>query len=428
MTDRTQRQHLAELESMVSAFGVVSTVSPVKYPELPPNVDIFHSVPGSGIPGRGSPDHDDCFGRAFNNSSHARLVAIAEAAERYAAGAFSFETVIEGIAAELPGPTIQLCDIPRCSESEYRQPDCPLVAFDATRPIRWVKGADLATGEDRWLPLVMATYRTVPRPEEKFVFRVSTGFAVHTDPLEAVFRGLCEVAERDAIALTWLQRLPLPTARLTASAQLSGMLSWCEQHFLEVTLFDATTDVEVPTVYLIMVAPHDHSLRNIIGCGTGRNLSEAAANALGETILLRSAMASTPEVGEIKEIRRLADSAKYMAHADRSTAFDFLTRDGPGPVQKEPKALPQDTSLALRQIITRLTAIGTEVVVVDFTTDELRDVGLTAVNVVIPALQPMSLLPGAQFRSHRRLYRAPAAMGMRTLPEADLNPWPQPFA
>lgn len=68
------------------------------------------------------------------------------------------------------------------------------------------------------------------------------------------------------------------------------------------------------------------------------------------------------------------------------------------------------------------------VLAVDRSHAELRSVGLTAVNVVIPDLQPMSLLPLAQFRAHPRLYRAPAAMGFPVHSEEELNPWPQPFA
>ena len=67
-------------------------------------------------------------------------------------------------------------------------------------------------------------------------------------------------------------------------------------------------------------------------------------------------------------------------------------------------------------------------VVVDRTSGDLAEAGLTCVSVVIPDLQPMSLRPLAQFKAHPRLYDAPARMGYPVRPEDELNPWPQPFA
>lgn len=69
-----------------------------------------------------------------------------------------------------------------------------------------------------------------------------------------------------------------------------------------------------------------------------------------------------------------------------------------------------------------------QVIAIERTTRELREVGLTSVNVVIPDLQPMSLAPFAQFKAHPRLYDAPSAMGYPVRSKEELNPWPQPFA
>jgi ribosomal protein S12 methylthiotransferase accessory factor len=75
-----------------------------------------------------------------------------------------------------------------------------------------------------------------------------------------------------------------------------------------------------------------------------------------------------------------------------------------------------------------LSGKGMQVLAVNCTTRELAAVGLTAVNVIIPDLQPMSLLPLAQYRAHPRLYSAPLLMGYPSLPEEELNPWPVPYA
>ena len=49
---------------------------------------------------------------------------------------------------------------------------------------------------------------------ERFALPISTGCAAHTDIAAALLSGLCEVIERDAIALLWLQRMAVPRLSL----------------------------------------------------------------------------------------------------------------------------------------------------------------------------------------------------------------------
>ena len=64
------------------------------------------------------------------------------------------------------------------------------------------------------MPAVLVDLKLPVRsPAERFINMVSTGTAAHSDLREAVLGGLLEVVERDAIALTWLQRLRTGTLR-----------------------------------------------------------------------------------------------------------------------------------------------------------------------------------------------------------------------
>jgi len=89
---------------------------------------------------------------------------------------------------------------------------------------------------------------------------------------------------------------------------------------------------------------------------------------------------------------------------------------------------PQDEPSRLRLLIDRLKAIGTDAIVVDITTDEVRDAGLWVVRVVTPGLLPMSTIHRARFLGHSRLYAYPEWAGFGTRVESDVNPAPQPFA
>ena len=300
---------------------------------------------------------------------------------------------------------------------------------DAT--IRWVRGTDLATGEPVWVPAVMACYRLLdPRPGERFWYRISTGYAVHTDPVEALVGGMCEVIERDAIAITWLQRLALPVVSAQSRSELAGeVLDWCERHFVETYLFDATTDMGVPTVYCLQIAPSDVRMRQAVSCGTGRTITAAIDKALLEVMRYRLPGFDLPEVpADFRDFLSITDGAAFMGRPEMASAFGFLTTDAQLRVAPPRSPLPAGASDALTAITRALADRGMRAVAVDRTCRELADVGLTAVCVVIPGLQPMSLHPLAQYRAHPRLYDAPLLMGHPSAGEEELNPWPQPFA
>lgn len=420
------------LDSLVSPFGVVSHVGEPAAEWAPEELCTKVATVGSCAPGHEGRDPVVCGGRAWRSAAHARRVAIAEAAERYSAGDFLDEERVWATADELPGPVLDPDRYPRCSSREYADPRCPVTRFDRHARIRWVRGLDLGTAERTWLPACMATYfLRDPTPAERFAPGISTGYAAHTDPVRAVLNGLLEVVERDGNALVWLQRLPLPPIdRRLLTEETRALIEWARIRFVRTYLFDATTDARIPTAYCLLVAQHDDAGRCMIGSSAGRTLTEAAEGAAFETVpsraMFNDGAAGPTDVGDFT----LMDGARYMGAAERAHAFAFLI-DGLADRAvsgSRDNDLPPEPAAALAAAVDRLAALDMPVIVVDRTTDELADAGLTAVNVVVPDLQPMSLRPLAQFRGHRRLFTAPAAMGYRVLDEKELNPWPQPFA
>lgn len=425
---------LERLESLVSPYGVMSAVLDRRPERGLDRVVTCASVLGSGVPGRGisAPGWQGTMGggQALDDRDLARLIAIAEGAERYSGRSVPGERLVLAQACALDGPSLDPQRIPRCSEKEITA-GCRLTPLDPGVVIRWIRGVDLSSGQPTWLPAVMGCYGIDdPLPSENFWYRISTGFAVHSDPAEALVHGICEVVERDLIAVAWLQQLPLP---LIVDSQLpvnvKYLTDWADRHYIETYLFDATSDIGVPTAYCLQIAPHDEQARQVVGCGTGRTLGAAAEKAFLEAIGLRNACYSgAPLPPSFTEFASIDDGARYMARAERAEAFEFLVRDARERIAPERHPLPVDPLQALTFLVDSLSSCGMQVLAVDRTPPEIAAAGLTAVSVVIPDLQPMTVLPLTQFRAHPRLYAAPALMGYRTLTEEELNPWPQPFA
>lgn len=431
-------------ETLVSPFGVVADVQVLRAPrgfsEITSCLAFSDFLPLPITTGRAEVIHRSHPGRReFRNTGHgatlgnpsdARLIAIAEAAERYSAGDFQ-QPVVWAAHRDLDGAALDPERIPRCSARELAEPGCPLSALDVDARIRWVRGTDLAGGAVMWVPAIMAFYGLSGKvAAEHFWYPISTGFAVHSDPAEALVRGICEVVERDALAVTWLQQLRLPAvadSHLSDSAR--RLLSWARRHFIDTYLLDATTDLGVPTAFCLQIAPHDERRRQILGCATGRSLTSAADKALVEACLGHSRAFRDDDPPEsFADFRAISDSSRFMEMPSRAPAFSFLM-DGAGDrFGPDRESMPQNSADCLDWLITSLSARDMQVAAVDRTTSEMAAAGLTAVNVVIPDLQPMTLVPLAQYRAHPRLYSAPGAMGYPSLTEEELNPWPVPYA
>ena len=121
--------------------------------------------------------------------------------------------------------------------------------------------------------------------------------------------------------------------------------------------------------------------------------------------------------------------AKYMSVKSRQHAFDFLLQSS---TRKHfSKMLNLDTGNEARNLVfllRRLEENGMEAFAVELTTDEASRVDMRVVRVLIPALQPMTFSFRARYLGHPRLYTAPERMGHSVRSEAEINPWPQPFA
>ncbi|GAA0328050.1 YcaO-like family protein [Actinoallomurus spadix] len=376
-------------------------------------------------------------GRAYGDPDRARLLAVAEALERYAGLVAPERGVILASAAELGGDALDLDLIARCSPRELRRPGCPVHAIDRTRPIRWTTATDLRTGRPVLVPAVLV-FLTFPELDaENFWIPISTGCAVHRTVEAAAVNALCELIERDALALTWLLRRPLPRLaedRLPEPAR--SIVAWCADHGIASFLYDATTDVGVPVVYCLQTAEHAPRTGQLVGAACGFDGASLAEHALMEAMGLRLGMESRPAPPRrYADHRVVDDGAAVMAARARRDAFGFLLGDLPAPhrpgdlpASRPPGGDPGSDRARLEFLLRRLAELDMTVLLVDLTTRELRDSGHVAVRVIVPELQPMSARPLVQYRAHPRLRTAAERLGLPPLPERRLNPYPQPMA
>ncbi len=368
------------------------------------------------------------------NLSDALLPALGEAFERYSTAVYSPDQFLSASAEELGRDALDLDTIPRLSKTELSHPRCPLLEPTKKSPLRWVRGISLLDGRLVYLPACMAyLYTGVATPAERINIPITTGCAAHTSLEQALLGAICEVVERDAISLTWLQKLPLPRIDVDCfPPQLASYWKLYEQSCsdLEYLFFDGTLDIGIPTIYALSVARANRQVTTLVACATALNAPEAVAKVIRDLFQVRVAFRKPRSVPATwDEFTDFFHGATYMARAEHSGAFDFLlSQTQRRPLSEITPISNEDVAQSLAAVLSLFRHRGMDVYAVDLSTDETVRAGIWAVRVIIPSLQPLGFYYRARYLGHSRLYEAPERMGYPVHSEVRLNHWPQPFA
>jgi ribosomal protein S12 methylthiotransferase accessory factor len=363
----------------------------------------------------------------------AMRLSVAEALERYSTCQAPERDFIWATATELGEDTVRLLGaFPRCSATELAHPKAMATDIDVDAPMRWVRGWSLTQGTPVWVPAVHVWMHLSPKSAgERHWNPISTGSATHSGLAQALVNALCEVIERDAIALTWYQRLPLPRVEFdVVPDDLLRYLQRARNSHVRTMVFDATSDIGVPTLYAIDLSPHNEVLGQMVMCSAGLDPVDVTAKVLRESASSRIAMqVPRQRPGSVDDYLHVFHGAAHMGEPARLSDFGFLLNGSARrPFSELANLATGDPGRDLRLLLDMVRAAGAQVIAVECTTAEAREVGFRVVRVLVPELMPLSFTHRARYLAHPRLYSAPTRMGYRSYPEQQINPLPQPFA
>ncbi len=342
----------------------------------------------------------------------ARVSALCEAVERYAAIYQGDESVIRGRYSSLEKQAIHPRVLENFSERQYENAGRPRdgapseripLRYDDEKDIDWTYAWSLTREERVLLPLGFC-YSHVPiPPDENVSVFSSNGNAAGNTLEEAILQGLLELVERDAVAIWWYNRGLCPGIDLESFDD--DYLLQVEKHYRdlgwEVWLLDVTHDLGTPVV--VALARHRATGTYITGMGGHLSFRVAVRRAI-------------TEMHQLMETGR--EALKLWSEDDFESA-DFLSADPSRPLRTASdhrgaptESLRDDVSLCVE----RLGAAGLETIVLDYTRP---DIGLTTVKVVVPGLRHFWRRLGAG-----RLYEVPVGLGRldRPLTEDEMNP------
>lgn len=372
----------------------------------------------------------------------ARWACLGESVERYCAALIPPAAVVLATANELPGRVVLPTQLAlfQWSQHTFRGTRFPFRQWSTADRIGWVSGRSLADGRAAWLP-AFSVFQPYPLcPNEKLLApTISTGLACHSSWHEAVLGGLLEVLERDALALAWLGRVPLPQVdprSLMAEGSASQLVRNLDQMRFRWTVLEATTAFRVPT-FVALVEGHS-PVGSIVSCGSAchpeplRAMTKALVEAVHCRLFVKSLCRETPnwDCGRgFANVTNFADHARlYSSHPEHRRALEFWWNAQERPIA-EPFAIESGSAESrLADIVGRLVRQGAEPFAFDLTSPDIGSLGLHVARVVIPGLQPLHgnhhwpHLGGSRLRRLRQVFCADARQPWRW------NSWPHPFA
>ncbi|MGI5152733.1 TOMM precursor leader peptide-binding protein [Plantactinospora sp. CA-294935] len=275
--------------------------------------------------------------------------------------------------------------------------------FDPSRPIPWVWGHRMRSGEPILVPRRFCFYLSAT-DGDNFVLSSSSGCATGGCLEEAILYGLLELIERDAFVLGWYGRERLRRIDLDScdSAAVRTMVDRARLAGYDVLAFDNRIDLTVPVV--TTVAARRDGGPGLLSFAAAAHLApeRAVAAALSETLTYipikrRTTLRRWRQLGAMAEDYSLVETVHD--HADlfglpemREYAEDYLV-DRPlesmAGLYGTPRPADPDLRQDLQGILDELYGKGYDVIVVDQTTPEQFGMGLRTVCTIVPGLLPI---------------------------------------
>ena len=309
---------------------------------------------------------------------------------------------IEGYHAETITLPLRYCSL---EELQYSSrvvdisglPALSTSAFHPNLKLLWCEGLDLLNDETVFVPYeVVHTDSTWPQPAGTGCFvSSSNGLASGNHRLEAVSHGICEVVERDATTLWWLNDRAEQDSRSVDPETIDDqncldVLGKFHRAGLETVIWETTTDVGIASFFCAIFPSVEEPARQLppaagAGCHPSRGI--ALLRALTE--------AAQTRLTQISGSRDDAGRETYTAHRYDS-AFDRLRDQSQAPRVRRFSQAPNWSSDSIDGDVDweleRLRSASIKrVIAIDLTKDIFQ---LPVVRVVVPGLEGHHDLPG----------------------------------
>lgn len=394
----------------------------------------------------GPPEGGGSSGSSFINRDDALIKCLGEAIERTCGAYYKKQNFTLGSFKELKDrglPVVNPNNFSSFSEKQFRENQYLSrfrVASDSF--LKWTWGKLLITSKNVLVPaqLVYVPYR-YEQNEALLRMNITTGAAVHTNKYEALYRGICEVVERDAFTIFYLNKLSPPIVDLENSfdGKFRHIAKTMRRYNLELYVLDMTTDISIPTFFSLLIDRSGIGPAITTGNKTDLDPIKAIRDSITEAAKVRPwvryrLMQDENLLDKLHEeshpVRTLEERSLLWVPVQILKEIDFFLK-GPRNIYSTPLPISESSEPkeSFEEALKYFKDKNLEVIAVDTTVPEVKKCGFVSFMVLIPELQHMHLWEEYKCLGGRRLYEVPVKMGYLKKPkkEEELNAVPHPF-
>jgi ribosomal protein S12 methylthiotransferase accessory factor len=429
------------------ATGIVKYLHPVRFYASDPDYFCYNSIVASAERFSGLAPNSQVNAGIGTTQTLARLAAIGECLERYSSALYEESGLVRASYVELcrdyPAENILAPnDIELFGESQYRQPDFPFVRFHEKITTFWTWTYCLIQKRPMLTPATFVFMPYVVRSrEENCTYTTSTGLAFSHSLESAILAAIYEVVERDALMITWYNRLSRPKIALNdvplqVKEYLDRHYTMFGQHRLH--CMNITSDIGIPVIFTVVTGKGIETEPALaVGAASRLNPLDAFYKSLMEGFqtfnwarFLKRSKTAKDELGEF----RVVSFEQHVQHYTRDENYAKAEFSFASPEQVKLQDMPNldrgticgNIEAATQQI----RAAGCKhLLVKELTSADVAELGGHVARVVIPKTVPLNLGNQRLFLGVRRMFEVPYRMGLLpspTMPDS-LNPAPHPF-
>lgn len=328
---------------------------------------------------------------------------LGEFCERYCAAhlnsrAFKSATYLELV--ESGEPALHPKKLKLYAEWQYLNENFPYKQLTPIDKISWIKGFDLINNYALWIPafLVYLPYNPSYDGNVKFVLNTSTGLAAHLEISQAVTSGFFECAERQAFCNFWYNQntVTVPTYSqeliLQAFGQNEMLVRFFKNPRVQMKVFDLSVLLNIETMVVFMFFKYKNQLLMTMGASTRFNKEEAILKAAMEAyqgieyaIMLhnRNKNSKAPVADNFNHIDN------FHKHFSFYNDYPHLRESIPILIEAQKKQSNVDTvfyrKTGMARTIHDTKLLGLEeLIYVDITTSDVREINYTVARVITP--------------------------------------------
>ncbi|MEA3378403.1 MAG: YcaO-like family protein [Nanoarchaeota archaeon] len=338
------------------------------------------------------------------NKNLAQIKALGECIERYCLSCYRKKEVVKKSFNEINRKKVD----PIKFVNFIRDKESQISKFHNLK-FNWVECEDYFKDDKILIP---AQLIYVPYQAKEAVIRypISNGAAFANSRSEAIYKGVCELIERDAFMITYLKKIKPKRIELNSIKEkdIRDLLNMFKRYFLEIHILDITLDLNVPTILCILIDKSEVGPAISIGSKTDVNIFTAIKGALLEVEHTRTwirylSMTKKKKVSSTKNIKDIEDRGLFWCDKGRIKDLDFLIN------AKEKKSIPEKTNKKIsvskkwdivKNIIKKK---GYHLYLKDITTKGVKDCGFNVIKTVIPELHPLFLFEDLKYLYSNRL-------------------------